>query len=136
MGIFDELTIEYPGFPPDTIYQMYIEIADSYGDFYRVDKSGHLFRLTVGVCMNRNDIGQNAPIFLSDYTDHALKIIGGEETGYIEYLLVFDHGRLIDWREYDELDSDQDDEPEPPAPPPVPPSPVIHYGEPGDTPWG
>lgn len=95
MSIFDYINSELPGFPLPGAYQAYLDIADSYGDFYRIDPDGRLWRLTVGACMDR--AWPQTPHRLGTYTDPALEIYG-DGPGLPAYLLTFDRGLLTCWR--------------------------------------
>jgi hypothetical protein len=104
MGVYDELTIEYSAFPhpPETVYQAYFDLEDSYGDFYRVDETGQLWRLSRGAGHSQT-YGRLDPPELLIYNDTALEIYGSNwDDGPIiifSYILTFAHGRLTAWRE-------------------------------------
>lgn len=108
MGIYDIITIDDPRIPfgVGSEFQAYVEIADSYGDFYRLAPDGYLYRLTTNACLSRRY--PHIPVRLDDYTDPALSVLGhyddnqGRHTIF-GYTLIFERGRLIDWRWDDEL---------------------------------
>jgi hypothetical protein len=97
MGTFDRITIDLPTFPhPGVLFQVYINLADSYGDLYRVDERGVLWRLTVSAGMS-DDPKYLLPVPVAlDYTDPVLEAHTDEHA----LLLTFVGGVLTSWRQH------------------------------------
>lgn len=92
------MTIDLPSFPgaPGVELQIYPDIADSYGDFYQVDATGQLWRLTDQACMSRGPAFRLATPERLDYSDSAMETYAPDGCAY---LLTFVAGRLVSWRE-------------------------------------
>lgn len=121
MGIYDQIQINDPRFPRGCgeWFQAYVEIEDSYGDFYELTADGCLYRLTDNACMSRSPkYALAAPVFLDDYNDSALTVLADYlddqgRTNIYGYVLTFERGILTAWTYDPELI---------PPPPTTPPS--------------
>jgi hypothetical protein len=100
MSIYDYITIDLPTFPHSgLLFQTYLDVEDSYADWYRVDESGRLFRLTeqAGGSSDPRYVFA-APPHLSAYTDPRLEVHADGPDDGPSMLLSFIDGRLVDWR--------------------------------------